>query len=152
MDPSHHRTHSASTPPHSGTGTGPVSPYAEFLIDGAYVATLRAFYRAGFDGLVRKEDADTSGLSLAFCLGDIIVSDAALAALTVDERWVAYLRHSQANWGNVGPETAEANFQALQYGGELRSAYHTPSGVRFTIITNSERTRTSIQLEDEPPA
>ncbi len=65
---------------------------------------------------------------------------------------MSVLKHSDAEWGNVSPETAEANFRALEFGGELRSVYYTLSGVRFAIIMNAERTRTTIQLEQERPA
>jgi hypothetical protein len=124
------------------------------LMDEEFVATLRRFYRSGFDGLVREEDtdADPVGLTLGFNHGDVIVSDAALAVLSKDERWIAYIRHGLANWGDVDSTVAEKNFHALEHGGELLSVYYTKRDVRFTVITKRDRTCTSIQLEHEPPA
>lgn len=130
--------------------TPEVAPYADLLIDGEYVAKLRAFYRNGLDGLILG-DARAFNVSLGFENGAWIVSEAAQAVLTRDEVWIVLVKHGCADWGDVGQETAEANFLALEYGGELRSAYHTVGGARFTIITNAERTRTTLQLEQELP-
>lgn len=119
-------------------------------MDGDYVARLRPSVRTELDGLVIG-DPEAFGVSLGFEKGDWILSKAAQVTLSRDEVWVAFLNHSSGDWGNVDEQTAEANFLALQHGGALRSAYYTSGGIRFTITTNAERTRTTVQLEQEPP-
>jgi hypothetical protein len=79
--------------------------------------------------------------------GEMSASAAAWPVLNEDEIWAALLTHSRALWGAVCSETAEANFQALRFGGELRSAFHTDKGVHRTVVTNAERTRTWPELD-----
>lgn len=58
-------------------------------------------------------------------------------------------RHLSGDWGEVGPEDAQANEAALQTGARLLSAY-TVAGVKLFVVTEAEpRAVTTILLADE---
>jgi len=144
-----HRRNTKPSPP-APKVAAKVALDPELLLDAEYVALLRTATRSELDGLVIG-DPKAFNVFVPFEKGEWVLSKAAQAALTRDEVWVAFLKHSDADWGNVRTETAEANFRALEHGGALRSAYYTSGGIRFTVTTNAERTRTTVQLEQGPP-
>ena len=57
--------------------------------------------------------------------------------------------HARGDWGEVGPEDWEANEHALGYGGRILSAYFTAHGVKFWVITEADRSTTTILLPEE---
>ncbi len=146
MKPMHRRNTKPPSPEQKVASKASLDP--ELLLDAEYITRLRPTSRSELDGLVIG-DPKAFSVTLGFEKGGWVVSKAAQAALTGDEVWVAMLKHLSDDWGNVEQETAEANFLALEHGGELRSAYYTSKGVLFTIVTNAARTRTAIQLERE---
>ena len=63
-------------------------------------------------------------------------------------------RHFCGDWGEVDPDDAGANDQALESGGRILSAYVLGSGVRVWILTegsgaNGKRSATTILLPTE---
>lgn len=68
------------------------------------------------------------------------VADAALTALD---------RHAAGDWGEVCEDDRLSNEQALTDGGRLLSAYRAASGERFWIITERDRSATTVLLPDE---
>ena len=61
----------------------------------------------------------------------------------------AFWRHESGDWGDVCAEDKEANETALQFGGRLFSVYHNSKGVKFWIITEADRSVTTILLPSE---
>jgi hypothetical protein len=61
----------------------------------------------------------------------------------------ALRRHASCDWGELCAEDKASNDQALQYGGRLMSAYRTPTGVKFWIITEADRSATTTLLPEE---
>ena len=61
----------------------------------------------------------------------------------------ALARHLNGDWGIVSREDKTANNQALRDGGRLLSAYRTPDGTKFWIITEADRSCTTILLPDD---
>jgi len=53
------------------------------------------------------------------------------------------------DWGNVCPEDAEANEAAVNERARLLSAYSTDTGVHFWIITEADRSVTTVLLPEE---
>ena len=84
-------------------------------------------------------------------LGRIVATPGALAALeTAGERPEQYLdRHSAGDWGTVPPEDAAANDVALTDGDRILSAYRTGLGARLWIITEWDRSVTTLLLPEE---
>ena len=72
----------------------------------------------------------------------------ATARRALDDRevWSALRRHAEGDWGKVSPEDARANEQALRGGLRLLSSYESHSGETFWIITEADRSATTILL------
>lgn len=58
-------------------------------------------------------------------------------------------RHAAADWGDVRAEDRLANDRALEYGARLLSTYSLPTGQRVWIITEADRSTTTILLPVE---
>ncbi len=58
-------------------------------------------------------------------------------------------RHLDGDWGDISEEDREANNLALQNGGRLLSAYRMGSGVKLWVITEADRSVTTVLLPDE---
>ncbi|MEX1258148.1 MAG: hypothetical protein WEG36_11075 [Gemmatimonadota bacterium] len=58
-------------------------------------------------------------------------------------------RHAVADWGDLDPEDRESNDRALRCGGRLLSSYRTSTEVKFWIITEWDRSVTTILLPEE---
>jgi hypothetical protein len=81
-----------------------------------------------------------------FSPGQIILDRSAKRRLTSDEVIAALDRHIYGDWGKVRPQQKEANEKALLKEGSLQSVYYTSDGVRFSIVTNKERTVTTVKV------
>jgi hypothetical protein len=84
-------------------------------------------------------------------LGQTVSTPGALAALIeAEESPVEFLsRHVRGDWGDVPPEDAKANNDALRTGGRLLSSYKTRKGEKLWIITEADRSVTTILLPHE---
>ena len=58
-------------------------------------------------------------------------------------------RHWQGDWGNLDPEDVQANAAALRYGYRLLSNYEIGAGQRLWIITEADRSATTLLLPEE---
>lgn len=59
-------------------------------------------------------------------------------------------RHSQGDWGELCAEDKEYNNEAVKSGNRLLSAYvHTPTGTKVWVITEADRSATTVLLPDE---
>ena len=86
--------------------------------------------------------------STRFPLGQIVATANALATLDPQAIAEGLQRHAQGDWGNVCPEDAEQNTEALQHGDRLLSAYGT--GPRtFWIITEADRSVTTVLMPED---
>lgn len=81
-----------------------------------------------------------------FPLGQIVATPGALHACDEAEvDPIDYLgRHVRGDWGDMVEEDIQANQQALEHGGRLFSAYNLPSRDRLWVITEADRTVTTI--------
>ncbi len=70
---------------------------------------------------------------------------------TIDPAHVddALTRHFGGDWGDCGEEDRKANEEALEEGSRLFSVYHDRTGAKFWIITEADRTSTTVLLPDE---
>jgi len=58
-------------------------------------------------------------------------------------------RHLAGDWGDPSPEDIRENELSLQHGWRLLSAYTLSTGVRVWVITEADRSVTTILLPDE---
>jgi len=82
-------------------------------------------------------------------LGQIVATSNAVEQFTKSVMLLAIARHAAGDWGDVCEEDWLANDEALEVGNRLHSAYCTPDGVKFWIITESDRSITTILLPDD---
>ena len=86
-----------------------------------------------------------------FGLGAVFATRAALEALGSAEVSPSELleRHAAGDWGDVPPEDARENEYALERGLRVLSSYPLPGGERVWIVTEADRSSTSIITPDE---
>jgi hypothetical protein len=86
-----------------------------------------------------------------FPLGEVVATRGALAALeAAGQSPIEFLvRHLRGDWGEVCPEDWQANDEAVEAGDRLLSAYRTSLGERLWIITEWDRSVTTLLLPDE---
>jgi hypothetical protein len=81
-------------------------------------------------------------------LGQTVITGNASLRLTTEEVLTALRRHASGDWGDLCPEDALANDEALQQGGRLLSAYG-HGDHRFWIITEADRSVTTVLLPED---
>lgn len=84
-----------------------------------------------------------------FPLGEWVITAAADAAMSFEQWAGGFLRHAAGDWGDVCHEDKKANDEALIKGGRILSAYTTTKGVKFWIITEADRSVTTVLLPDD---
>lgn len=84
-----------------------------------------------------------------FSLGQIVATAQAMAALTREDIQLALQRHVEGDWGDVEKEDGEDNEQALLDGSRLLSVYESLAGVKFWIITEADRSVTTVLLPSD---
>lgn len=82
-------------------------------------------------------------------LGRTLATPGVLEVTTQTERNIAFNRHAHGDWGDVAGVDWRSNDLALQTGERLISVYHTLGGVKFWIITEADRSATTILLPHE---
>jgi hypothetical protein len=87
----------------------------------------------------------------SFPLGQFAITPGALEAIRDTGRFaIDYLaRHARGDWGELDPEDWKTNDDALVDGERLMSAYSLSSGVVIWVISESDRSATTILLPEE---
>ena len=78
-----------------------------------------------------------------------MATPAALETLTFDDIMAALARHHRGDWGDVGREDHAENELSLQQGFRLFSVYHGANGTKFYIITENDRSITTVLLPSD---
>ena len=58
-------------------------------------------------------------------------------------------RHASGDWGDLDAEDTAANNAALIHGGRLFSAYNLPDAGRVWVITDADRSATTVLFPEE---
>jgi hypothetical protein len=95
----------------------------------------------------RKNMTITSDMK--FNTGQLVITPAALESLTADDILTALDRHIRADWGDVTPADRDENNFSLQEGFRLLSVYHSAKGGKFWIITEADRSVTTVLLPSD---
>lgn len=82
-------------------------------------------------------------------LGQVVITPNALNSLPYAEVLAALLRHQNGDFGDLSEDDKQANYEALEYGDRILSAYNASNDVRFWIITESDRSATTILLPED---
>ena len=84
-----------------------------------------------------------------FPMGRILVSAKAKRSLSQGDVVSALLRHASGDWGLVEEEDRKLNDRALLICERLFSMYRSEAGVKFYVITEWDRSVTTILLPED---
>lgn len=86
-----------------------------------------------------------------FPVGQTVATSAALGAIADAGQTgdIFIRRHQGGDWGDVCKDDAEANELALKDNSRLFSVYHTAAKVNLYVITEWDRSATTILLPEE---
>jgi hypothetical protein len=82
-------------------------------------------------------------------LGCTVITPGALARVTETEATCALRRHAAGDWGDLHPDDRALNQRSVAEGGRVFSEYRTTKGQKFWIITEADRSVTTILLPSE---
>ena len=92
----------------------------------------------------------TTTLPIAkFRLGKIVSTPNALDRLTQNDILLGIQRHQAGDWGDVSEEDRAANELALIKRTRLWSVYHAGNGIKFWLITEADRSATSVLMPED---
>lgn len=85
-----------------------------------------------------------------FSLGHVIITTELAHVIPDDKEIQEFLfRHVTGDWGDLEQADKEANDHDLEIGERLVSAYHLKSGEKIYIITEHDRSVTTILLAEQ---
>lgn len=84
-----------------------------------------------------------------FMLGQIVATRNALESLDNQDMLVCLGRHSKGDWGDLCPEDKALNDLAVVDEGRILSSYKDKAGTKFWIITEWDRSVTTILLPED---
>lgn len=83
-------------------------------------------------------------------IGNTYITNGAIAEVSYPEVLTALARHARGDWGDLCEVDKKANDDAAANGdGRLFSSYKTKRGTKFWVITEADRSLTTILLPDE---
>ena len=84
-----------------------------------------------------------------FPLGRVVITSNAQQAIPPAEVNTALSRHASGDWGELCEEDRQLNERSLDEGDRLLSAYVAADGTRFWIITEADRSVTTVLLPED---
>jgi hypothetical protein len=82
-------------------------------------------------------------------LGHIVATPNALQFLTQDDILRGIQRHQAGDWGDLNTQDRVANDHAVVSGTRILSAYSAINGTKFWIITEADRSASTILLPED---
>ena len=86
---------------------------------------------------------------MKFQLGRRVITPGALLTLAPGSVQDALHRHAAGDWGELEPADTRTNERALVEDARLLSVYRDSNGTKFWIITEADRSATTILLPEE---
>lgn len=87
--------------------------------------------------------------AVSFDVGMLLITRQALQSVNAEDVRKSFGRHLSGDWGDLCDDDWRANDSALRNEGRLLSSYVDRTGVRFWIITEWDRSVTTILLPQE---
>jgi hypothetical protein len=84
-----------------------------------------------------------------YVIGHLVATPNALSVLAHDDIVVSLGRHVRGDWGELDSEDRNANERALLHGGRLFSVFVSTNQVKFWIITECDRSATTVLLPED---
>lgn len=88
-------------------------------------------------------------MAASFQFGRTVSTSNAMRTLDQASVLDALRRHASGDWGDIGREDWESNEQALKHGARLLSSYCDANGTKFWIITEADRSATTVLLPED---
>jgi len=88
-------------------------------------------------------------MTFKFPLGRTVITKNALERLTLKDVHQALARHGTGDWGEVCPEDLEENELSLREGFRLLSVYRSDAGEKFWVITEADRSATTVLMPED---
>jgi hypothetical protein len=88
-------------------------------------------------------------MPLALRLGRIVLTRGVLVKVAPEDLFAAVRRHAHGDWGDVCPDDHASNDRALRLGDRVLSSYRTQEDQSFWIITECDRSVTTVLLPEE---
>lgn len=82
-------------------------------------------------------------------LGQTVATPAALGILSQADMVAALQRHASGDWGDVDAHDRAVNDDAVIQRERLVSAYQSERGISFWVITEADRSVTTVLLPDD---
>ena len=86
---------------------------------------------------------------LKLALGEVIVTHGAALKLPPEDITTAVQRHARADWGDIDFSDQQLNDLRLQEGGPVASIYTASNGLKFYVLTEADRSVTTVLLPEE---
>lgn len=84
-----------------------------------------------------------------FELGRLLITPTAQIEIDPGDVLDAIYRHAAGDWGDLEPEDRDENDFSLREGFRLMSSYADRRGVKFWIITEADRSATTVLLPND---
>jgi len=84
-----------------------------------------------------------------FTLGRTVITANAQSNLSPEDILASLRRHHSGDWGDVGKEDWNENDLSLRKGLRLVSVYHSTDRIEFWIITEADRSVTTVLLPED---
>jgi len=84
-----------------------------------------------------------------FSLGQIVITPNAMQHLGQDDIIGALRRHCRGDWGEMDAHDQNENELSVKAGFRILSAYRASNGTKFWIITEADRSATTILLPED---
>jgi hypothetical protein len=88
-------------------------------------------------------------MAIELPLGRTVITPNALEQLRPEDVPTALARHASGDWGEVDAEDWGANDLSVEDGRRILSAYRDAHGVKFWIITEADRSATTVLLPED---
>lgn len=110
-----------------------------------------AFVHQKGNSMCTTRTSTPSQPSLLFALGQVVATPGALDLLdrTASNAQDLLVRHQSGDWGSVPPEDAEENRRSIEAGYRILSSYFLSDSERLWIITEADRSVTTLLLPHE---
>ena len=86
---------------------------------------------------------------MLFQPGQIVATRGALSVLSREDIMKALRRHLSGDWGDLSTEDKQENDFAVNNEFRILSSYSSKKGVKFWIITEADRSVTTVLLPEE---
>jgi len=86
-----------------------------------------------------------------FRFGRVLMTPGAIEALQENcpSPWCFLIRHMTGDWGDLDAEVKRLNDEAVKNGSRILSSYTVSNGAKVWVITEADRSSTTILLPDE---